>query len=57
MSKVNEVDVRAGVVEGQGAGGAEGQAGGGRLKVGWLKSVQVWSGLLVAVPLRICCTA
>ena len=30
MSKVNDVDVRAGVVEGQVAGGAEGQAGGGR---------------------------
>ena len=31
MSKVNDVDVRAGVVEGQVAGGAEGQAGGGRV--------------------------
>ena len=31
MSKVNDVDVQAGVVEGQGAGGAEGEAGGGRV--------------------------
>ena len=31
MSKVNDVDVRAGVVEGQGAGGAEGQAAGGKV--------------------------
>ena len=33
MSKVNDVDVRAGavVVEGQGAGGADGQAGGGKV--------------------------
>ena len=31
MSNVNDVDVRAGVVEGQGAGGAEGQAVGGKV--------------------------
>ena len=33
MSKVNDVDVRAGavVVEGQGAGGADGQVGGGKV--------------------------
>ena len=52
MSKVNDVDVRAGavVVEGQGAGGADGQAGGGKV-------VEVCPGLLVAVPLRTCCRA
>ena len=53
MSKVNDVDVRAGVVEGQGAGGAEGQL----MVARWLMFVQVWSDLLVAVPLKICCTA
>ena len=31
MSNVNDVDVRAGVVEGQGAGGVEGQAVGGKV--------------------------
>ena len=31
MSKVNDIDVRAGVVEGQGAGGAEGQVAGGKV--------------------------
>ena len=31
MSNVNDVDVLAGVVEGQGAGGAEGQADGGKV--------------------------
>ena len=31
MSNVNEVDVRGGVVEGQGAGGAEGQVAGGKV--------------------------
>ena len=31
MSNVNDVDVRAGVVEGQGAGGAEGQVAGGKV--------------------------
>ena len=31
MSNVNDVDVRVGVVEGQGAGGAEGQAVGGKV--------------------------
>ena len=43
MSRVNEVDVRAGavVVEGQGAGGADGQAGGGKV-VGFCPGL-VWS--------------
>ena len=44
MSKVNDVDVRAGavVVEGQGAGGAEGQAGGGKVvEVGPKRCVKV----------------
>ena len=27
------------------------------VEAGWLKFVQVWSGLLVAVPLRTCCRA
>ena len=31
ISNVNDVDVRAGVVEGQGAGGAEGQVAGGKV--------------------------
>ena len=34
MSNVNDVDVRAGVVEGQGAGGAEGQAVSPSLRLG-----------------------
>ena len=34
ISNVNDVDVRAGVVEGQGAGGAEGQVAGGKVAVG-----------------------
>ena len=44
MSRVNEVDVRAGavVVEGQGAGGADGQAGGGKVvEVGPKRCVKV----------------
>ena len=47
MSRVNEVDVRAGavVVEGQGAGGAEGQAGGGRV-------VEVCPGLVWSAGCR-----
>ena len=53
MSNVNDVDVRAGVVEGQGEGEQK-----ARLQVQrWLVVVQVWSGLLVAVPLKTCCTA
>ena len=36
------------------AKGLEGQA---KLVSRWLKSVLVWSGLLVVVPLRICCKA
>ena len=36
------------------AKGLEGQA---KLVSRWLKSVLVWSDLLVAVPLKICCTA
>ena len=31
ISNVNDVDVRAGVVAGQGAGGAEGQVAGGKV--------------------------
>ena len=27
------------------------------VEAGWLMFVQVWSDLLVAVPLKICCTA
>ena len=34
MSSVNDVDVRGGVVEGQGAGGAEGQVAGGKVAGG-----------------------
>ena len=45
MSNVNDVDVRGGVVEGQGAGGAEGQV------------AEVWSDQLVVAPLRTCCIA
>ena len=45
MSKVNDVDVRAGavVVEGQGAGGADGQAGGGKVVVVEVCPGLVWS--------------
>ena len=34
MSNVNDVDVHAGVVEGQEAGGAEGQVAGGKVAGG-----------------------
>ena len=49
MSRVNEVDVRAGavVVEGQGAGGADGQAG---VNVG--KVVEVCPGLVWSAGVR-----
>ena len=53
MSNVNDVDVRAGVVEGQGAGEQKARL----LVARWLVFVQVWSDLLVAVPLKTCCTA
>ena len=50
ISRVNEVDVRVGAVGGDGQGvGGTGQAG--------VKVVEVCPGLLVAVPLKICCTA
>ena len=34
ISKVNDVEVRGGVVDGQGAGGAEGQVAGGKVAGG-----------------------
>ena len=53
ISNVNDVDVRAGVVEGQGAGEQK-----ARLQVArWLVVVQVWSDQLVVAPLRTCCIA
>ena len=56
MSNVNDVDVRGGVELSKAKRERGGQKA--RLMVArWLMFVQVWSDLLVAVPLKTCCTA
>ena len=49
MSSVNDVDVRGGVVEGQGAGGAEGQVAGGKV-AGRNSCLQTLTTLIVFTP-------